>query len=248
MAHNYFSFQGQVFLADNGAAAKAPRLLGNVANLNISLTTETVDHYESQTGRRSLDLQFVKQLSAEIQLTLEEWTPENLAFALWGQHADVASGSVSGETVGGAAPQTGVPYFLEHMNVSSVALTDSAGSPATLVEGTHYEIDERFGRITFLDLSGFTLPIQAAYSYSARVDVSIFTQPLKEYTLYFNGVDTLQGDRPVRVELYRTSFNPITGLPLINEELGQMEMSGALLADLSKPSTGGLGQYGVIQW
>ncbi|HIP79462.1 MAG TPA: hypothetical protein EYH07_13505 [Kiloniellaceae bacterium] len=248
MPHNYFSFQGQVMLADNAAANSDPRLLGNVATLELSLNAETIDHYESQTGRRSLDLQMVKTLSAEISLTLEEWTPDNLAFALWGSRADVTAGSVSGETVGGASPSTGVPYQLDNMNVSNVVLTDSAGTPATLAEGTHYTLDARFGRITFLDLAGLTTPIQAAYSYAGRIDVALFTQPMKEYRLLFHGVDTLQGDRPVRVELYRTSFNPIQGLPLINEEIGQMEMSGALLADLSRPSTDALGQYGVIQW
>lgn len=245
---NYFSFQGQVMLADNSAPSPQPRLLGNVARLEISLNAETIEHYESQTGRRSLDLRMLKTLGAEISLTLEEWTPENLAFALWGDRIDVAAGSVSGETVGGASPSTGVPYQLEHMNVSNLVLTDSAATPTTLVEGTHYTADPRFGRVTFLDLTGLTPPIQAAYDHAARVDVAMFTRPMKEYRLLFHGVDTLQGDRPVRVELYRTSFNPIQGLALIHEEIGQLELSGALLADLSRPATGPLGQYGVIQW
>ncbi len=245
---NYFSFQGQVLLADNSLPNKDPRLLGNLANLELSLSTEAMEHYESQTGKRSLDLKAIKKLGAEIKLTLEEWTKENMAFALWGSVIDVATGTASGEVVGGASPSVGVPYLLEGMNISALVLTDSAGTPTTLVQGTHYDVDERFGRVTFIDLTGLTLPIQGAYSFVARTDVAIFTQPLKEYTMYFNGVDTLQGDRPVRVELFRTSFDPISTLPLINDDVAQMEMSGALLADLSKPANGPIGQYGVIQW
>ena len=163
----YASFQGRVFLGkrDIDGLPIEVRLPGNVAELKLSLKTEVLEHYESQTGQRSLDHRMVKQKSATVNLTIEEFTKENLALALYGNHVTGSSGSVTAETIGGNTPVVGDRYFFAHPKVAAVVVTDSAGSPATLTAGTHYTVDTDFGALQFLDISGFTAPFKAAYTY-----------------------------------------------------------------------------------
>ena len=72
----YASFQGRVYLGErnvNGEPINV-RTPGNVADLSLSLKTDVIEHYESQTGQRAVDLRLVKQKSATVALTIEEFT------------------------------------------------------------------------------------------------------------------------------------------------------------------------------
>lgn len=59
----YASFQGRVFLGQRDASGLSVevRSPGNVAELKLSLKTDVLAHYESQTGQRALDPRMVKQ-------------------------------------------------------------------------------------------------------------------------------------------------------------------------------------------
>ena len=100
---------------------------GNVAELKLSLKTDVLEHYESQTGQRSLDHRMVKQKSATVNLTIEEFTKENLALALYGNHViGTHAAPCTDEPIGGATPVVGDRYFLAHPKVSSLVVVDSA--------------------------------------------------------------------------------------------------------------------------
>ena len=58
----YASFQGRVYLGErniNGEPINV-RSPGNVADLSLSLKTDVIEHYESQTGQRAVDLRLVQ--------------------------------------------------------------------------------------------------------------------------------------------------------------------------------------------
>jgi hypothetical protein len=74
---------------------------GNVAELKLSLKTDVLEHYESQTGQRSLDHRMVKQKSATVNLTIEEFTKEPRAGAVR-QPRHRQPGTVTAEPIGGA--------------------------------------------------------------------------------------------------------------------------------------------------
>lgn len=244
----YASFQGRVYLGKrdvNGNPIEV-RTPGNVAELSLSLKTDVIEHYESQTGQRAVDLRLVKQKSATVALTIEEFTKENLALALYGNYLSSASGSVTDEVVGGTTPLVGERYFLAHPKVSALTLKDSAASPATLTAGTHYTADADFGAIQFLNLTGFTAPIKASYTYGAVTEIGIFTQPLPERYLRLEGVNTAAGNAKVMIELYRVAFDPLKKLDIISNDLNKFELEGSLLADATKPYDAVLGQFGRI--
>lgn len=244
----YASFQGRVYLGERNANGEPinVRTPGNVADLSLSLKTDVIEHYESQTGQRAVDLRLVKQKSATVALTIEEFTKENLALALYGNHETGTGGSVTDESVGGATPVVGDRYFLAHPKVSALSIVDSAGTPATLTQGTHYTADVDFGAIQFLDTTGLTAPFKASYTYGAVTEIGIFTQPLPERFLRLEGVNTAASNAKVLIELYRVAFDPLKKFDIISNDLNKFEMEGSLLADSSKPYDAVLGQFGRI--
>jgi len=244
----YASFQGRVFLGkrDESGLPIEVRSPGNVAELKLSLKTDVLEHYESQTGQRSLDHRMVKQKSATVNLTIEEFTKENLALALYGNHVVGTSGTVTAEPVGGATPIVGDRYFLAHPKVSSLVVVDSAATPATLALGTNYTADTDFGALQFLEITGFTPPFKASYAYGVATEIGIFTQALPERFLRLEGVNTAQGNAKVLVELYRVAFDPLKEISFISDEYNKFELEGSLLADTTKPYDAALGQFGRI--
>lgn len=251
----YASFQGRVFLGKRDAAGLPieVRSPGNVAELKLALKTDVLEHYESQSGQRTLDHRMVKQKSATVNLTLEEFTKENLALALYGNHVTAVPGTVTDESVGGATPAVGDRYFFAHPKVSSLVVKDSSATPATLVAGVDYTVDPDFGALQFLRLNDggspavpYVAPFKASYAFGVATEIGIFTQPLPERYLRLEGLNTAQGNAKVLVELYRVAFDPLKEISFISDEYNKFEMEGSLLADATKPFDAVLGQFGRI--
>ena len=59
---SYFSGQGRVFIGARDANGNPQGLtfVGNVPDLKVSLSVETLEHQESQSGQRLTDLQLIK--------------------------------------------------------------------------------------------------------------------------------------------------------------------------------------------
>ena len=64
--------------------------------------------------------------------------------------------------------------------------------------------------------------------------------------LRFDGVNTADGNKRVIVDLYKVSINPTKDLSLIGTDIQQFELTGMVLADISKDVDGDLGQFGRI--
>lgn len=252
----YASFQGRVYLGKRDSEGKPieVRSPGNVAELKLSLKTDVLEHYESQSGQRTLDHRMVKQKSASVTLTIEEFTKENLALALYGNFLVASPGSVSNEEVGGSNPALTERYFLAHPKIGSLVLQDSSATPATLIEGLDYTVDKDFGALQLLRLHDggsppvpYTAPLRASYTFGTSTEIGIFTQALPERYLRLEGLNTAQANAKVLVELYRVAFDPLKEISFISNDYNKFEMEGSLLADASKPVDAVLGQFGRIQ-
>jgi len=241
----YASFQGRVYLGKRDASGNPIELRtpGNVAELKLALKTEVIEHYESQSGSRSLDHRMIKQKSATVTLTIEEFTKENLALALYGHFVQSPTGTVTDEPLP-AGVVVGDRYALAHPKVSALVVKDSPGALLTL--GTHYTADADFGAIQFLNLASFVQPFKASYSHGAVTAIGIFTQPAPERFLRLEGINTAQGNAKTLVELYRIAFDPLKEISFISNEYNQFELEGSLLADPGKPVDAALGQFGRL--
>lgn len=75
------------------------RDLGNVPTFEFEPTIETLPHYSARYGVRSKDLEVVTLMSATLNLTLDEWTYDNLMLVFMGEEVVIPL----------AAPEEGVP-------------------------------------------------------------------------------------------------------------------------------------------
>ena len=245
----YFSGQGRVYIGARDSAGNPAGLtfVGNVPELKVSLSVETLEHQEAQSGQRLTDLQLIKTKKGEFACTLEELSSGNLALALYGHSTTVAPGTVTGEAL--PNPVTaGHLYPLAHQNVSAVQIQDSDSPPKPL-PATQYQVHARHGSVLILDATTggpYVEPFTVDYAFGAAQSTAMFTQPLPERWIRFEGLNTADGNREVVIDLYRVAINPAKELSIITDELLKFELSGQVLADLSKPTDGELGQFGRL--
>jgi hypothetical protein len=120
----YYSGQGVVLIGERDATGKPTNLLpvGNVSALAIAIETSVLEHKESQTGSRGVDLRLTTETKANLNMTMENFIAENLKIALRGDVTNEVAGTVTTEVVG-AGPGAIAP--LEHIKVSSVVVNDA---------------------------------------------------------------------------------------------------------------------------
>jgi hypothetical protein len=245
----YFSGQGRVYIGARDSAGNPAGLtfVGNVPELKVSLSVETLEHQEAQSGQRLTDLQLIKTKKGEFACTLEELSSGNLALALYGHSTTVAPGTVTGEAL--PNPVTaGHLYPLAHQNVSAVQIQDSDSPPKPL-PATQVQVHARHGSVLILDATTggpYVEPFTVDYAYGAAQSTAMFTRPLPERWIRFEGLNTADANREVVIDLYRVAINPAKELSIITDELLKFELSGQVLADLSKPADGELGQFGRL--
>jgi len=242
----YFSGQGKLFVAkrDVNGIPQAFRYLGNVSDFKPTFTTDVLEHKESSSGQRLPDLRQIKSKAASITAKLDEYTKENLALGLYGTAVTTAGASVTAEVLPSALV-VGNYARLKYPEVSAVVVKDSAGSPATLTLGTHYEIaSANHGTLKILNLAAFVQPFKVDYTYGAHDRVAMFLADPDELFVRFEGVNTADGNKPVLLELYRVLFDPLKELASISDDLGALDLSGSALYDATRVADTVLGQFG----
>ncbi|MCP4469007.1 MAG: hypothetical protein GY942_26855 [Aestuariibacter sp.] len=242
-----FSFQGKVYAGERLSSGKLskPIWMGNVPTMTLQMSTESTNKTESFSGNRLQYGRLQRGKTATLNLTFDEFLPQNVALALWATELSVTTGTASAE-VFETGLAVGDHVKLDNPFVSSVVVTDAAGSPATLVEDTDYEIvSANSGLIKILDLGAYTQPFEAAYSFGARDSFTMFTNAPPERYILLDGINT-ETNEPVVVTLYRCKFDPVSDLGLINDEYGQFQLAGSVLYDTVNAADANLGGFGRI--
>ena len=233
------SLQGELFLAKmiNGQpSALLP--IGNTPELQIQITSETTDHYESKTGLRAKDAVLRKQTGVSISGTLEEVTKENLAMVLSGKTLEIPEATVPESTIG--AVKAGEMIDLGVRNLSDVAFKGPADAAIT---ADKYILDAVFGTVVFNEA---ITDVKWSGKSGAITRTTIATNLGEEYRFFFKGVDTFQGDK-IAVTLWRVELSPDTEFDLIHEEFASYSIEGECLADISKAHDAELSIFGHIE-
>ena len=241
----YFSGQGKLKMAPivNGIVASGHRWVGNVPDFKPAFAATKLDHKESYTGQRLPDKSLTTELKSTFTATLEDWSPENVALATRGTAQKTTSGAVTNE-LSPATLAIGETWYLKNGNVTSLVITDSNGTPATLSLGDDYTVDDAYGAITIVNLTGYTLPLKAAYTKGVVDVVPFFTEAVKEVSLVFEGINTADNNKKVRAELYRVALDPTKEMGLITEQFGQFVLEGTALIDSTKGEDPLFGKFG----
>lgn len=257
--NKYYSGQGCLFVADRDAAGNilAYRELGNISALSVTLDATVAEHKESCSGSRLTDARLVTDLSASVSMTLQNFTKENLALLFSGDVLDSNSGTVgSGSpnvlykntTASSATVAKGAVFFTKHMNISSLVVKNGA---ATLTLTTDYTADLVTGQITITNASGITVTagsqITAEYSYAAYSGARMLKNAInKPRAFVFRGLNTVDSNSKVRVELFNVVLDPAQSFDILTEEFAEFQVEGSVLYDSTRDSDADLGPFGRV--
>lgn len=162
----YFSGQGVVLVGKRDAQGKPKGLesVGNASDLKISIATSVLEHKESQTGQRGIDLRLTTETKATLSVTLENYVASNLALALRGDVTSKSAGAVTAE-----APKQ---YFgkitpLKYVKVGTVVVQRGANTLTPYVNDQtayDYKLNAEAGSILFNDGSVVALTTNSTLS------------------------------------------------------------------------------------
>lgn len=251
----YFSGQGICLIGLRGTDGKplGLRPLGNVPALVLKNAVTTIEHKESQTGLRGIDLRLTTEIKASADITIENFNSANLALTTRGDTAKVVGATVT------AAPYNAYPGLVTpfpHIKLSVVSITTAGGTPVTLTPfvsdatAWDYKLNLEAGSVEFntstgLDGSG-TPPnivytsgvaaVLASYTYASHNKINGLTQSAPELYLRFEGLNTAEGNSPVVIEVFKFAPDPTQNLALIGDTVQQMVIIGSVLRDLKQTS------------
>jgi hypothetical protein len=242
-----FIGRGRIYVAERNSSGIPGyfHFVGCADAFTVELSAELTQHYSKCTSADALDFQRVRQQNANIALNLTEWSKKNLLIAFRGTEVpDATSGSATDESIGtnaaaGDVYLCGAATGFPKTNVSSVVV-EKGGTP--LVLDTDYTLNADTGTITFLVAQTGVLTV--SYTYDMLPYVSLFTAGQKDYFVRFDGVNAANEDEACIFEAYKVQFNPAESLDLLPDELGLLNLTGAVLLDDTKPSAGDFGQFG----
>lgn len=244
---DYFSLDGQVMLrrvSSVGAAISAWLHMGDEPAFGYEITSESNDIKESMTSKRQVFISIPVGQEATLSMTMRNLQAETMEIMNRGKIKVSAGGSVLAENLG--QPKNGDFTPLDRQLVSALVITDSDGTPATLVDGEHFTYDPVIGLIQWIEVEDFEGDLKAAYTYGASKTVSILSLPAGYYEVRFLGKNKIPGGKNMVAGFYKVQFDP-KGLNLIADEVNAVECTAKILADLSKPEDEEVGQYGYIR-
>lgn len=240
--NNYISLQGKFYLSEliNGAPSEM-RWIGNVPDFELEIGADVLEHQESHTGQRTTDFVMVQKTNVSFSGQLEEVNKENLELILSGTNSTIASKTVTDESLGTVV--AGQEIKLGGYNLSDVSFTDSTTGAAVTIDPSKYTLDAKFGTVIFHDVAGVEMPLKANFTTGEVTSTTLASDFDKEYQLFFKGINTANGEH-VAMTLWRIKKSPEATFPLIHEELGQYQLQGQALSDVTKQADASLGLYG----
>lgn len=222
--------------------------LPEIDSMSISLTKESIEHVTKRESIAFKDLKVTRLISGTGKITCSQHSADILKAYLFGTKSTVSGGAASG-----AAFQSGIvandivafPGDRTHLSTFT-SIVDSAGSPATLVNGTDYLVDNMAGVIKFLNVGGFTQPFKLNGTEDAGVGVGLFMQRQLHKWLRFKGINLADSDSTVVIDLYKVDIEPASEWMLLNDgnDVNKYEIPFELLKDTTKSSSATFGQFG----
>lgn len=233
---------GKAYIREYGAAA--PFLeIGNASAVNLGVTEQsiTLQDYTKPGGGTYNEVKRIE--SVDLNMTLHDLSPQNLARAFLGVVDVAVSGNASAEPItaykGGFVPTAFVP--------TAVTSVTGTGGGTAYEAGTDYEL--RDGGLWIPATSTIPAPVDGApnievtYSYEAQDTVQAMTASAKDYEFLFVGLNEARSGKVARVTVHRVKFGPAQALALVSaDEHAALEVAGKVQADNSKTGQG-VSQY-----
>lgn len=247
-----FSGQGPAFWSNRDADGDPVQFnwFGNAPEFTLGLATDVLDHKESYSGLRATDARIITELQATVTITVDDFKESNMELATYGVGSQVAGTSVTGESVTDGAPLTTELYALNTTGrVSAVTLYD-AGVAIVNTNNAVFTVDAS-GIIQFSDVTDLSGPITGDYTKAAARQVGVFKTAAPEIHVRLDSKNTATSvtvsgsadyERAI-VDIFKTRLDPAENFNLINDEFGQLQLSGSALTDPTKAQANATGQF-----
>lgn len=258
----YFTGQGHILIAPRvtaGPISGGYIDVGDTQGFSIAMKQTMVKVQENQTGYGFTAASYPTEISASVKLVLSQWSAQNLAFAMQAvQPTANPGGTVTAESV---TAYNGSSFFLQNIDVTSLVLKTTGGTPVTLAAGTDYTVNGSFGMVTILPGStnvpaGAGVPLSAAYTYGPNNGtMGMSTQGIVERSVRVNAWNVANpftdannsSFAAVSFNLHRVQFEVSKMMDLIGKKEGTLELDGEVLLDPTIPFVPGNPQSSFIQ-
>lgn len=250
MASPYYFGQGKIFLSPIDPVTKLPTnefiWVGNVPTLTLSPNVEMVEHNESYTGDRLLDLKIETTKNMTGTLIFEEWSKENLEKILYGNATTITTASVTEEE---HTAKVGYSFPLNHIGLTAFTSLTNDGAITTYVNGTDYSVNLKSGMITIPSGSSISddSVVEANYTFGQYDDVKSYTRDNIDYWLRFDGLNSADDNRSIVVDICRIRLMPPASIDLIGEEIAQLECEFGALYQAQLDIAGGAYEGGFMR-
>lgn len=214
------------------------RRVGNVSAAKLSYKVDTKTNPNYMGGGGNLD-SLDRISDVNLDLTVTNFSAENMAIALRATLGDVAGDAVTAE------PHTMSPNTLVDtafmLDTSKTVTVKKAGGTQDVIsivdaEGkTNYEITP--AGIVFhagADVVDAT-EITIAYTKHVSVILKALLGSAKEFKLVMDGLNE-NDNTPGVLRVWRWKPSPTDGFDLISDDYASFDLKGAVLADTSKPA------------
>jgi hypothetical protein len=224
--------KGKVFLAKRGEDKL--RFVGNSDKVELSFTEETKELKDFSQAGGGVANSVSRIDKVEIGLNLFDYSPENLALAIFGQSNTVAAGTVKGEH---HTAFKGYLIRLLHSHINKVIVKNEIDG-TFYKEGMDYEVFN--SGIMILDSGKIenNIALKIDYDYGASDVIQALVNSGDEYHFVFDGLNEAQSGKKVVLEIYRVKFTPAASLSFIGDDFGSIEITGTALSDNSKTGLG----------
>lgn len=246
-------FQGRgnaILRALDANGVPGPGILICPDTFAIAFGVDSFEHTNKCGLQDVIDYRGIKSISGTLSFSFSDVEDRNFAIAALGtvNAGGGAPVAVTGELLSDDLVDDDFTYLgngERHYTITALVIKDSASPQGTAVLNTDYTLDAATGKVTWLDVSGFTQPFEAAYSHVAPASVSLLTAPTREYNVTLEFTNRANANDPGSLELYKVRFDPAGNLDFMSDELQIPDLTGSILADTSRVSTDtAFGQFG----
>lgn len=181
--------------------------------------------------------------AVNVSLSAHDLSPLNLSLALYGTTTAVTGGPVTDEnavaTKGSYVALTGQPSAITSVSPATGSGTDP------YVAGVDYVFQHGGLWIpegsAITAATGNTPNIKATYTQKKGSLVQALMTAAPELEFRFLGLNEADSGSSVEVNIWRAKLGPAQSIPLIGDDYAALEMTGAAMADASRPA--GQSQY-----
>lgn len=247
-ANWYFSGQGVIMVGRRDPITGNPiglRPVGNCPEMRLGVATTVVNHKGSQDGQRATDARLQTEVNVTCSITVENWNAKNLSEATRGSDTLLPAGHAINEDLRGFP---GLVTSLRYIDVKNVVIR-AGGSPLVIyTDGTvpwDYKLNPAAGSIMLndgllMDQAAYAPAspadpagdeLTATYDYGEQYVVDALTRPITDNWLRFEGLNTIEENSPVIVDVFRFSNDPLKELALLSDTFGQFVIEGSVLKD-----------------